>query len=137
MKPLHDALKKPASKHDARAKIKQGFETTLNNIQEELLEMLKRVARLDQTALTKWDNIPKRAAEVWIAMGTQRCRLRVIIPGGELTDQADRARKAKEEGLQLVISPELRRYGDPRGQDLGKEPESMVKGEVKLVPEAT
>jgi hypothetical protein len=94
--------------------------------------MLGKVSKLDQKALVAWNAIPKKAADMWIEMGTQRCRLVVVIPNGALTSQAARAKKAREDGLELIIKPELRRYGDSKGQDLSKM-ETMVKSEGSVV----
>lgn len=122
MKPLQNAKSNPASRHDARAAVKQGFEQSLRKTQDEVLSLLHRVAKLDPAAFTKWNKMIEKAANVWIAMGTQRCRLRVVVPGGGLAEQMDRVRNLKQGGLELIIKPELRRYGDSRGQDLRKDP---------------
>lgn len=135
MTPCQEALTKPVSDVDAMTKIKFGYEDTLERTKEELLAMLGMVADLGEEDIESWGEIPRKAADMWISMGTQRCRLIVVIPGGEISSQEDRARQARVEGLELVIKPELRRYGDSKGQDLGRV-EEMAMGEVKFVPEA-
>lgn len=104
----------------------------MEKTRQELLDMLSRVSKFDRKGKEAWSSIPKKAAHMWIQMGTQRCRILVVIPGGALNSQSVRARKAREEGLELVVKPELRRCGDSKGKHLDEE-EIMVESEGSIV----
>ncbi|QDS69847.1 hypothetical protein FKW77_000212 [Venturia effusa] len=134
MTPCQEALTKAVSDVDAMTKMKLGYEETLERTRKELLAMLDMVADLKQEDVQSWSAVPKKAADIWIQMGTQRCRLVVVVPGGEVVEQAERARRAREVGLELVFKPGLWRYGDSKGQDLERV-EEMATVEVKFVPE--
>jgi hypothetical protein len=132
IEPCQEAINKPASAIAKQTEIKKAFEGMLNKTREELYEMLRKVGKLDHAALEDWAQTPKKVADMWLLMGTQRCRLVMVIPSGELVSQADRAEKARNDGLELVIKPEVVRYGNARGQDLTKKG-ILVKGESAFV----
>jgi hypothetical protein len=52
-------------------------------------------------------------------MGTQRCRLRVIIP--ESVRSTSQRNSRGEKKMELVVMPEMRRIGDSKGGALDRE----------------
>lgn len=120
IKRCQEALEQPASEWDPRAKLKRDFKNSLDHTREKLSDALAKVSDLDNGTLQSLEDIPKKAAKMWIEMGTQRCRILVVMHGSNLTSQSDRVRKAREDVLELVIIPQLRRFGNSKGQDLYK-----------------
>jgi hypothetical protein len=121
IKPCQEALEQPVSDWAPRAKLKKAFKTSLDNIKKELSDTLGRVSNLDESTLQALEDVTEKAAKMGIEMGTQRCRILVVMPGSSLKSQSDRVRKAQEDFLELVVVPELRRFGNSKGENLDKE----------------
>lgn len=58
-------LGKSTLRHDASAAVQQGFNISLENTQEETIEILLWISPLDQTLIKRWNNLFKKAAEVF------------------------------------------------------------------------
>jgi hypothetical protein len=121
-----DAVSQPVDELDARAPVKKAYESALSNLKKELIETLGRFSKPDNRVAQAVDEISKQAASMWLDIGTQRYRIRVVMPESSLMSPVDKVKKAQEEYLDLVVTPELRRYGNAKGQDLDKE--ETVKG---------
>lgn len=117
---LQEAVKQPASKWDPNSELKNEYNRSLESITKELSETLENVSQLDRPTQQALEEIPKKAAEMWIEMVTQRCRIVVFLPGSNLKSQSDRVKKAREGGFELVVMPGMRRFGNSKGQDLYK-----------------
>lgn len=126
IKQCQEALAQSASDLDPRAKLKKNFKISLDNTRKKLSDAVAKVSGLDKGLLQSLDDIPKKAAKMWIEMGTQRCRIFVFMQGSNLTSQSDRVKKAREDVLELVIIPQLWRFGNSKGQDLYKK--ELIKG---------
>lgn len=126
IKQCQEALAQSASDLDPRAKLKKNFKISLDNTRKKLSDAVAKVSGLDKGLLQSLDDIPKKAAKMWIEMGTQRCRIFVFMQGSNLTSQSDRVKKACEDVLELVIIPQLWRFGNSKGQDLYKK--ELIKG---------
>lgn len=110
IKQCQEALVQSASDLDPRAKLKKNFKISLGNTRKKLSDAVAKVSGLDKGLLQSLDDIPKKAAKMWIEMGTQRCRIFVFMQGSNLTSQSDRVKKAREDVLELVIIPQLWRF---------------------------
>lgn len=75
IKKCQEALEQPASEWDARAKLKRDFQNSLDNTSKKLSDALAKVSGLDKGTLRSLEDIFKKAAKMWIEMGTQRCRI--------------------------------------------------------------
>ena len=117
---LQEAVKQPASKWDPNSELKNEYNRTLESITKELSETLGKISQLDQPIQQALEEIPKKVAEMWVEMATQRCRIVVVLPGSNLKSQLDRVKKAREGGFELVDMPGLWRFGNSKGQDLDK-----------------
>lgn len=117
IKRCQEALEQPASKWDPRARLKRDYKNSLDNIQGKLSGALAEVSELENGTIQSLEDICKKAARMWVAMGTQRCRILVVMQGSNITSQSDRVKKA----LELVITPQLWRCGNSKGQDLQNE----------------
>jgi len=128
---LEEAVTQPASKWDPNSDLKREYNESLDSITKELSETLEKVSLLDQEARQALKQIPKKAADLWVKIAKQRCRIVVVLPGSNLKSQPERVRKAREGGFELVAVPELRRFGNSEGQDLEEmeviSPASIVK----------
>jgi hypothetical protein len=121
-------LQKHLSEHDPRLKVKQGYQASLDKTSKELAEMLSKVSKLDDRALKVVEELPKIAAEMWMKMGTQRYRIVVDMLGMEFTSPSQRAGEAREKAIDLMMWPELWRFGNSQGQYLETK-EMLAKGE--------
>lgn len=136
MKGCKEAVEQSISDYDDRSKLKKEFNKNLESITQELIEALGKISQLDQNQMKSLEEIPKKAAKTWIEMGTQRCRILVILPGSSVNSQAGRLKKAREGGLDLVIVPELRRLGNSAGQDLDSDKTTICEvNTVKVLAE--
>lgn len=106
--------------------MKRDFKISLDNTKKKISDALAKVSDLDNGTLQSLEDIPKKAAKMWIEMGTQRCRILIAMQGSNLTSQSDRVKKAHEDVLKLVIIPQLWRFGNSKGQDLYKK--ELIKG---------
>jgi hypothetical protein len=68
-------------------------------------------------------------------MGTQRSRLFIAMLGSEESSVSDRVRLVYDDGLNLNLKPELRKYGDAKGQQLETETIISEGAELPLLVE--
>lgn len=104
--------------------MKRDFKNSLDNTRKKRSDALEKVSGLDKGLLQSLENIPK-VARMWIEMGTQR-RILVVMQGSNLTSPSDRVKEARKDVLELVIIPQLWRFGNSKSQDLYKK--ELIKG---------
>lgn len=129
---LQEAVTKPASKWDSSSEVKAEYNNWIQRVGKELIETLDKICQLDQATCKELEELPRKAAELWLDMITQRCRIKVVIPESNLKPLPERVKEAQEKGLELVEIPELRRFGDPKGNDLQKSEAISVGRTTKL-----
>ena len=119
IKGCQEALQQSPSEFDPRARVKMGHQNSLRLTKKELCKVIEKVTDIDDRILQKLDGIANAATNMWINMGMQRCRIMVVMPNVTLgSSPADRIREARDGSLMLVKRPELRRFGNSRGEDL-------------------
>jgi hypothetical protein len=110
------ALRQPMpSESGPRAKLRSGFETSIDALRKELTSMLGEVADLDNDGVQDIDNLATKAADMWLEIGIQPFRVLVVLKGSNLKSAKERIQRAREGTLGLVVAPELRRFGDSKG----------------------
>jgi hypothetical protein len=123
-----EAIIDPMAELDHRMAIKLNFQSSLEKIKKALGEKIGQYVKVseDEHMLELINSIPVRAARLWLDMGTQRCRFRVKLLGPILSP-LERVRVAQDETLQmesrleLNLDPEVLKYGNENGQQLGEE----------------
>jgi hypothetical protein len=118
IKECRAALEKPVSEWDPWARLKKGFKTSLDALTQELTSTLGEVSNLDESSVQAAGSIIKKAAKMWLEFGMQRCRILVIVRGSNLKSAEERIQRAQEATLKLVLVPELKRFGNSKGQDV-------------------
>jgi hypothetical protein len=112
-------VEKKTSELDPRAKVKKAFRSSVIAIRKELTEVLGAFSHLDDDTADFIHELPLTAASMWLEMGTQRCRLFVVMLGSEIGSVKDRVHHLNEDHeLDLNLKPELLKYGDAKGQQL-------------------
>ncbi|KAF2828906.1 hypothetical protein CC86DRAFT_465603 [Ophiobolus disseminans] len=74
---------------------------------------LGHITTLDEEEQGALDEILQSAANLWLEITSQRYRLFVVVPRG--SEDVLRVVGSDAESLQLVVKPELERFGDSRG----------------------
>lgn len=122
VKECRAALRQPVpSEWDPRAKLKKGFKTSMDALREEFTSTLGKMANLEKSNVQAMDKIVKRAANMWLEFGMQRCRILVALEGSNLKSAEDKIQRAQEDTLELVVVPELKRFGNSKGEELHTE----------------
>jgi hypothetical protein len=85
---------------------------------QELTSTLGEISNLDKSNVQAAGSIIKKAAKMWLEFGMQRCRILVIVQGSNLGSVEERIQRAREATLELVVVPELKRFGNSKGQDV-------------------
>lgn len=113
------ALRQPVpSQWDPRAKLKKGFQTTIEDLKREMTSTIGELVTLDKNSIQSLEKIAMRAARTWLEFGLQRCRIMVVVQGSNLSMAEEKVQKAQQDGLELVIVPELKRFGTSNGENL-------------------
>jgi hypothetical protein len=122
VKECRTALRQPVdSEWDPRAKLKMGFRATLEAIRNEFTTTVGELVVLEKANIQLMDKISKKAANVWLEYGMQRCRIVFLFGLSSLQSPAERIRQAREGAFDLLVVPELRRYGNSKGLELHTE----------------
>jgi hypothetical protein len=135
MKASKEALRKPASELDPRARYKEGFNKSLEIIQDRLRDAFQAASRLGDDEIDIIKEITLAAARWWIDMGTQRCRLFMVMPDPLLRSDKERVEAAKEGTLKLTLKPRLEKHGDAQGKDLEEARETLIE-EIVVDPKS-
>lgn len=122
IKECRAALRQPVpSEWDPRAKLKRGFKTCIDALRKEFTSTLGEVANLDKSSVQAIERMTIKAASMWLEFGMQRCRILVVVQGSNLKSAEERIQRAQENTLKLVVVPELKKFGNSKGQDLNVE----------------
>jgi hypothetical protein len=105
-----------------RSAISQSVMQSYQRAREALLLLisntLAKVTTLDREEKHALDGILQIAAKLWLEVCSQRYRLFVIIPNGNM-DVLRHVRKDTGE-LRLVVKPGLQRFGNSKGTDMNQ-----------------
>jgi hypothetical protein len=130
-----EAISQPLIDGEPNYNIKREYESTLNQVTEELLKELETVARINDRQKQKMRNLVEKAAKLWLDVGQQRCRMFLKMSESGEKPVRSRQEALKRDGcLNLVVMPELRRYGNAQGERLENDPELVMgcKGEFSV-----
>jgi hypothetical protein len=100
-------------------KQKMGYDQSLATTAQEISHMLGKVSSVDGNISTIIKELVRQAAKFWLDMGSQRCRIVVVLP--KLAENTSDARRRERRALELVVKPEVRRIGNSQGQQLEKQ----------------
>jgi len=113
-----ESIGQPNSQSTPKQQQKADYESTVNSATDDILTVVKDVSFSDENSKTVKEirDIVRLAADFWLKMGSQRCRIIVMLPnlGDDMVDGKRREHLPK----QLVVQPELRRIGNFLGQQL-------------------
>jgi hypothetical protein len=117
VKYCHIALKEPASELDPRAQVKLGFKDKRDTLVKTFRIAIEQVSCLDRDTQLQIDRVVKKALNLWLEFGAQRCRL-MIRMSSKRTRWEENLDVAEKSGLVLTLVPELVRFGNGDGLDL-------------------
>jgi hypothetical protein len=123
IKECHTALRmRVASELDYRAKLKKSFKCSLEKLRESMWKKMGEVVEYKRENVQAMEQMTIKAVNMWLEFGEQRCRILAIEnqPNGAVID----GRVNKE--VDLLVRPQLKRYGKSNGQDL--DIEEIIKG---------
>lgn len=122
VKECRDALIDSVSIYDPRAKLKEGYMSSLDAIMTDFQMNFVQLVEQEDEAMKLVEKIVKKASNMWLQFGMQRCRIVVGIEGNKLGPAEERLRGLKGgETLDLLAKPNLKRFGNPKGFELHKE----------------
>lgn len=98
--------------------LKVSYEDSVSGIVDTLCRALEAVATLEARHTRILESLVRLCAKTWIEFCSQPYRLLVALPEG--SGDLLLSPRTKEKNLTLVISPELKRYGDSQGENLGR-----------------
>src|SRR5207244_3752705 len=109
--------------------------TSIDALEKELTSALGEVSNLDKSRVQTADSIVMKAAKMWLEFGMQRCRILVVVQGSNLKSTEEKIQRAKGAALELVVVPQLKRFGNSKGQDVHiEETWGDCNGEIVRVP---
>jgi hypothetical protein len=117
--------------------IKDGYNSTVRDVTENLFAELQQVATIDDMKRHDIDKIRvnemmKMAAQFWLDVGLQRFRTKVIVSETGQPAVLSRQSNAGPNGnLNIVVLPELRRLGNAQG-DQPEQEEIVMAGDFKV-----
>ena len=98
--------------------LKASYEATVISILNTIHQVLSRVATLELKDVEALEKLVRLAAKTWMELCSQPYRVMMILPpgSGDLLSSPN----PDERPLKLIVSPELKRYGNMQGEDLMK-----------------
>ncbi|KAI4627402.1 uncharacterized protein J4E87_003965 [Alternaria ethzedia] len=97
-------------------RLKNGYERSISELLDTLHHALGKVATLQNRQANMLESLVRLCAKTWIEFCSQPYRLIASLPegSGDLLSLP----KLRERALTLVLSPELKRYGNSKGEHL-------------------
>jgi hypothetical protein len=125
-----DALA-PSASHSA---LKSSFEASVANVMDVICQTLQKVTTIQTKDLKSLEQIILLAGRVWVESCSQRYRLIMILPHG--SGDIMQYVASNHDTLQLVVRPDLKRYGDSQGKGLMRgEPLAGWKAQIETYPQ--
>ena len=102
-------------------KLKASYEATVTSLLSAIHQVLSKIAVLEPKDAEALETLVRLCAKTWMELCSQPYRVMMILPpgSGDLLSSPH----PDERPLELIVSPELKRYGNMQGEDL-------MKGEV-------
>ncbi|KAF2188027.1 hypothetical protein K469DRAFT_704299 [Zopfia rhizophila CBS 207.26] len=113
-----EALEQARNPSEERQKRKQGYNQTLGTAVEEISQAVKRISLLDERKLQTLQDLVRLAGRLWLDIGSQRHRIIVVVPGS--SENVLKGTKTGSKPIELVLKPEVRRFGNSQGQELDR-----------------
>jgi hypothetical protein len=113
-----ESLERPDSQSTTKQTGLAGYKSTLESATRDICDMVRNVSYSteDSKTVKQIGDMVQLATEFWLKMGSQRCRIVVLLPDlGDITVDGRRREHLPEK---LVARPELRRIGNFLGQQL-------------------
>lgn len=101
--------------------MRKAFQASLETLCSRIRDVLEMVTEVDQKLEETVAELSKKAAEMWVLFGTQRCRLLVVIQDLNTEEESKDDSTEHEKSVELLIQPSLKRIGDSDGENLNKE----------------
>jgi hypothetical protein len=79
------------------------------------------VTEVDEKLEETVAELSKKAAEMWVLFGAQRCRLLVVIQDLNTEEECKDDSTGHDKSVELLIQPELKRIGDSDGENLDRQ----------------
>lgn len=98
-----------------------GFRATLEDIRDEFFSTIGDMVDLEKSHIQAMEKIAKKAANAWLEFGMQRCRIVMVFGLSSLKPAAERIRRTRDGSIELIVIPELKRYGNSKGVELHTE----------------
>lgn len=121
VKECRDFLRKPASPHDPRAKLKRSFADKRDAIRKTLSETLSEVIDVDNGHVQAIKDLAGKATNVWLEFSMQPYRILIVVQGAKVESIESRIIQARMSSFDLVLVPRLKSFGNSKGQDLKAE----------------
>ena len=122
MKTCLEAISQPLVKWEAGYKLRKGYESSLEEIMDDISQELDRVTSVDSSNQQKMSDIVRKAAKLWLDIGQQRYRIFLLMSkSGEKPSRSGQASLDKDGKQELVAEPELRRMGNAQGERLERD----------------
>lgn len=89
----------------------------MNDLKSEIGTTMGEVITLDKESVQIIEKMPKGAANMWLELAVQRCRICIVVSESQLESAEHRVEKALKGNLKLISMPSLKRFGEvrPRG----------------------
>ncbi|KIW08012.1 uncharacterized protein PV09_00958 [Verruconis gallopava] len=120
VKQCHAALKEPTSELDPRARVKKGFKEARDSVIAAIEDAIMDVAKIDERVTSDIERLVKKAINIWLECGIQRCRIVISMPSSGRNSEEQKLKLVNGPGLDLVLAPLVTRYGTGDGLDLKK-----------------
>jgi len=130
-----ETLDHPPSKHDPRFKLLEEFRKSEEHIKDEIAALISRVGNVDDGVRATIKTLCEQAVTMWVEFGTLRYRTQVIISAWGVDENPQKARSAKSGSLKLIVAPELRRWGNWKGESLATDITAVVAGKPDILYE--
>ena len=119
MSQCREILAKPKpSEFDKRARITDGFKSSVNRLVTELKAAIGSVAELTAAEVQLIQRLSTTASRVWFEFCMYRCRIVVRLAGSELMQVVEKPNAAQKSKVKLTVLPEVGRYGNVKGVEL-------------------
>lgn len=117
-----EAMKEILSPSDPKYNIKRDHEASLTEAVEEISLELGKVTKITDSDKQRLRDLVKKAAELWIEVGKQRCRMFLVMSdSGQAPIRSGDSAINSDGSIRLVVIPELRRTGNSLGEKLDRD----------------
>jgi hypothetical protein len=109
----------PGNKKQRRQAFEQHIKDTANRIES----LISKVTSDFNSDIIK--NMVELAADLWLEIGTQRCRILITIPL-ETAENLLEGKRKESASVELIVKPKIVRFGNAAGEDLNKPPKIVA-----------